>query len=77
MTRRGKTRTARVVRRLVGALVVIVGVTFLAYLLSYLSPTDPATRFFTDHGVVPTAAEPSAKRHQLGVDAQTLAQYAS
>ena len=77
MTRRGKTRTARVVRRLVGALVVIVGVTFLAYLLSYLSPTDPATRFFTDHGVVPTAAELAAKRHELGLDRPFLEQYAS
>ena len=67
---------ARVVaQRMVGALVVVVGVTLLAYLLSYLSPTDPATRFFTDHGVVPTAAELEAKRHELGLDRPFLEQY--
>ena len=50
-------RAKRIALQLLGVLVVVVGVTFLAYLLSYLSPTDPATRYFTDHGMVPTAAE--------------------
>ena len=62
---------------LLGAIVVVVGVTFLAYLLSYLSPTDPATRFFTDHGVVPTPDQLAAKRHELGLDRPFLEQYAS
>jgi peptide/nickel transport system permease protein len=67
---------ARVVaRRLIGAVVVVIGVTLLAYLLSYLSPTDPATRYFTDHGVVPTAAELEAKRHELGLDRPFFEQY--
>lgn len=69
-------RVSRIARRVLGALVVIVGVTFLAYLLSYLSPTDPATRYFTDHGVVPSAAELEAKRHELGLDRPFLEQYA-
>lgn len=63
--------------RLLGALVVVVGVTFLAYLLSYLSPTDAATRYFTDHGMVPSAGELAAKRHELGLDRPFLEQYAS
>ena len=71
--RRGK----RVARRLVGVVVVVLGVTFLAYLLSYLSPTDAATRYFTDHGVAPSAAELEAKRHELGLDRPFLEQYAS
>ena len=75
MRQTAKSRTSRIVRRLIGAFIVIVGVTFLAYLLSYLSPTDPATRFFTDHGVVPTAAELAAKRHELGLDRPFLEQY--
>lgn len=64
-------------RRLAGVVVVVVGVTFLAYLLSYLSPTDPATRYFTDHGMVPTDAQIEAKRHELGLDKPFLEQYLS
>ncbi len=67
----------RIALHLLGAMVVVVGVTFLAYLLSYLSPTDPATRYFTDHGVVPTAAELADKRHELGLDRSFFEQYAS
>lgn len=71
------TRAKHIAKRLVGAFVVIVGVTFLAYLLSYLSPTDPATRYFTDHGMVPTAEQLAAKRNELGLDRPFLEQYAS
>ena len=70
-------RAKRIALQLLGVLVVVVGVTFLAYLLSYLSPTDPATRYFTDHGMVPTAAELAEKRHELGFDRPFLEQYAS
>lgn len=68
-------RARRIIRNLVGALVVIVGVTFLAYLLSYLSPTDAATRYFTDHGAVPTPEALAEKRHELGLDRPFIEQY--
>ena len=71
------TRTRRIVRYLVGAVIVVIGVTFLAYLLSYLSPTDPATRYFTDHGMVPTPDQLAAKRHELGLDRPFIEQYLS
>lgn len=70
-------RALGIAKGLFGAIVVVVGVTFLAYLLSYLSPTDPATRYFTDHGVVPTPDQLAAKRHELGLDRSFLEQYAS
>lgn len=73
----GARRAVSLGKSLVGVLVVIIGVTFLAYLLSYLSPTDPATRYFTDHGVVPTADQLASKRHELGLDRPFLDQYAS
>ena len=66
----------RIARHVIGAIVVMVGVTFLAYLLSYLSPTDAATRFFTDHGVSPTPEQLAEKRHELGLDRPFLEQYA-
>ena len=70
-------RARRIVGRLIGALIVILCVTFFAYLLSYLSPTDPATRYFTDHGVVPSPEQLAAKRHELGLDRPFLEQYGS
>ena len=70
-------RLRRVATQVIGVVVVVVGVTFLAYLLSYLSPTDPATRYFTDHGTVPTATELAEKRHELGLDRPFIEQYAS
>ncbi len=73
----GASRAKQVAKGLVGALVVVVGVTFLAFLLSYLSPTDPATRFFTDHGMIPTPEQLDAKRHELGLDRPFLEQYVS
>lgn len=73
----GRQRAWRIARKIIGVIVVVVGVTFLAYLLSYLSPTDPATRYFTDHGMIPSAAELEAKRHELGLDRPFIEQYAS
>ena len=70
-------KALKLVKSLVGIVVVIVGVTFLAYLLSYLSPTDPATRYFTDHGMVPSPEQLAEKRHELGLDRPFLEQYAS
>ncbi len=70
-------RALRIGKRLLGALVVIVGVTLLAYLLSYLSPTDPATRFFTDKGMMPSPEQVEAKRHEMGLDRPFWEQYLS
>ena len=66
-----------VVRQVLGVLIVVVGVTFLAFLLSYLSPTDAATRYFTDHGISPSPEQLVAKRHELGLDRPFLEQYVS
>ena len=74
---RGTGRGRRIARHLIGAVIVVVGVTFLAFLLSYLSPTDPATRYFTDHGMVPTPDQLAAKRHELGLDRSFIEQYFS
>ena len=72
-----RVRVGRAARSFAGAVIVVVGVTLLAFLLSYLSPTDPATRYFTDHGVAPSAAELAAKRHELGLDRPFIEQYGS
>lgn len=69
------TSRRRLLKSLIGALVVVIGVTFLAFLLSYLSPTDPATQYFSNMGIAPTATELEAKRHELGLDRPFLEQY--
>lgn len=67
----------RIAKSIIGAIIVVIGVTFLAFLLSYLSPTDPATQFYSNRGIAPTAAELTAKRHELGLDRPFLEQYVS
>jgi peptide/nickel transport system permease protein len=66
-----------VAKRVLGAIVVVVGVTFLAFALAYLSPTDPATQYFSNKGMVPTPAELAAKRAEMGLDRPFLEQYLS
>ena len=68
---------AKVARRALGVVVVVLGVTFGAFLLSYLSPTDAATQYFSSKGVAPTPAELAAKRAEFGLDRPFLVQYVS
>ena len=72
-----RTRLRRLASSLAGAAVVVLCVTFLAFLLSYLSPTDAATQYFSAKGVAPTAEELAAKRAELGLDRPFLVQYGS
>lgn len=68
---------ARILKTIGSALAVLLGVTALAFLLSTLSPTDPATRYFTDHGITPSQDQVDAKRAELGLDAPVALQYLS
>lgn len=61
--------------RLLGAIVVVAGVTFLAFLLAHISPTDPATQYFSDRGVAPTESQLAAVRAEMGLDRPLLEQY--
>ncbi|MGI6217737.1 MAG: ABC transporter permease [Coriobacteriales bacterium] len=65
----------RVTKKVLGVVVVIVGVTFISFLLSYLSPTDAATQYFSEMGYAPTANELAAKRAELGLDQPFIVQY--
>lgn len=68
-------RARRLALSLIGAVVVVVGVTFLAFFLSYLSPTDPATQYFSSKGVAPSADALAAKRAEMGLDRPFFVQY--
>lgn len=67
---------APVLARLAGALVVVFLVTLVAFLLSYLSPTDAAVRSFAEAGVSPTESQLAEKRAELGLDRPFAEQYA-
>lgn len=72
-----KRRIAHALKLLGGALVVIIGVTFLTFLMAYLSPSDAAVSWFADRGLYPSEQELAMKRHELGVDRPFLEQYFS
>jgi peptide/nickel transport system permease protein len=72
-----RSRGGRIAWRLCGALVVILGVTFLTFLLAYLSPADAAISWFADRGIYPSEEELIAKRAELGVDRPFFEQYLS
>ncbi len=67
----------RIASHIAGVLLVVFLVTLIAYLLSYLSPTDAAVKSFSSMGVSPTEAQLAEKRAELGLDRPFIEQYAS
>ena len=70
-------RAKRSLQALGGAVVVIFLVTLLAFVLSYLSPTDAAVHSFAEMGVAPTEEQLAAKRAELGLDQPFIMQFTS
>jgi peptide/nickel transport system permease protein len=60
------------IRRLVQAILILIGVSFIAYLLLYLLPADPARQIA---GRTASAEQVEAVRHQLGLDLPVWRQY--
>ena len=56
-------------------LILLVGITFLSFLLSWLSPGDAAERMLKKSGMMVTEEQLEAKREELGIDRSLLAQY--
>ncbi len=61
--------------RLGQMLIVLVGISFLAFALTYLAPGDPARATFAAQGLVPTEAEVEALREQMGLNEPFFVQY--
>ena len=53
----------------------IIGITFLSFLLSYLSPGDPAQILLNNQGVKASEEALQSTRHELGLDQPFLVQY--
>lgn len=56
-------------------LILLVGITFLSFLLSWLSPGDAAERMLKKSGMMVTEEQLEAKREELGIDQSLLVQY--
>lgn len=56
-------------------LILLVGITFLSFLLSWLSPGDAAERMLKKPGMMVTEEQLEAKREELGIDQPLLVQY--
>lgn len=65
-----------ILKRLVQMVLVILGVTFLTYLVTWQTPSDPAEMLYLNMGITPTDAQLQAARQDMGLNDPFLVQYA-
>ena len=65
----------QIISRLLQMLVVLIGISFITFLLTYLSPGDPARNIYTHSGIMPTSEMIEEMRVTLGLDKPFLTQY--
>ena len=65
----------QIVSRLLQMVIVLIGISFLTFLLTYLSPGDPARNIFTHSGVMPSQEMIEDMRRTLGLDKPFFTQY--
>ena len=63
-------------KRFLQILIVLFGISFLTFGLTYLSPGDPAEIMLTECGNLPTPELLEQTRHELGLDQPFIVQYA-
>lgn len=61
--------------RLLQILIVLIGISFITFLLTYISPGDPARNMLTATGVMPTEELVQETRQELGLNDPFLVQY--
>lgn len=64
-----------ILKKLIQVVIVLLGVSFLTFLLTYLSPGDPAISSFTSQGISPTKTQVEERRKDMGLDKPALVQY--
>lgn len=65
----------KIIKRLLQIVVVLFGISFLTFGLTYLSPGDPAEVMLTECGNIPTPELLAQTRHELGLDLPFHLQY--
>ena len=61
--------------RLLQMVIVLIGISFLTFLLTYMAPGDPARVLLSAGGTVPTDAEVEALRESMGLNESLFVQY--
>ncbi len=61
--------------RLLQMLIVLVGISFLTFLLTYLSPGDPVRNMYTSAGIMPTEELIQSTRDEMGFNDPFFTQY--
>ena len=64
-----------IISRLLQMVIVLIGISFLTFLLTYLSPGDPARNIFTHSGIMPSSEMIEEMRKTLGLDKPFFTQY--
>ena len=65
----------QIFQRLLQIIIVLIGISFLTFLLIYLAPGDPVRTMYAAAGTMPTEAELDARREELGLNDPVLVQY--
>lgn len=65
----------QLVSRLLQIVVVLIGISFLTFLLTYLSPGDPVRTMLSATGVMPSEELVQSIREQMGLNDPFFTQY--
>ena len=65
----------KIISRLLQIVIVLFGISFLTFLLTYLSPGDPAQIMLTSSGVMPTESAVADLRERMGFNDPFFVQY--
>ncbi len=66
---------ADIARRFIQIMIVLFGVSFVTFLLTYLAPGDPAQAMYEASGIIPTTAMLERSRALMGLDQPFVVQY--
>lgn len=62
-------------KRILQIIIVLIGISFLTFLLTYLSPGDPVTAMYSASGTTPSEELLEQTREALGLNKPFLVQY--
>ena len=65
----------KITTRLLQMLIVLFGISFLTFLLTYIAPGDPAEAMYEAAGILPTEQQLETARLAMGLDKPFFVQY--
>lgn len=65
----------QIIKRLLQIVIVLIGISFITFALTFMSPGDPVRNMYTATGVMPTEEMVQETREELGLNDPFLVQY--